>query len=113
MARRPRYFPWFDMGKLGRSVPQMSDQSRISATVSATTKERLDRFTESHGLETNYVVEQALLYFMDARRELRNEALVPTRLVLEDEAFDPLVDALAKPAPPNLALQELMRGPKR
>ena len=91
----------------------MSDQSQISATVSAATKERLDRFTESHGLKKNYVVEQALLYFMEARRELPDEALVPVRLVLEDQAFDRLVDKLARPAAPTAALRELMRGQKR
>lgn len=54
-------------------------QSQISATISEGTKERLDRFTERHGLEKNFVVEQALLCFMEARRELPDEALVPSR----------------------------------
>ena len=36
----------------------MSSQSQISATVSVATKEKLDRFTESHGLKKNFVVEQ-------------------------------------------------------
>jgi len=58
----------------------MSDQSQISATISAATKEKLDRFTEHHGLKKNFVVEQALLYFMEARRELPEEALIPARL---------------------------------
>jgi hypothetical protein len=35
---------------------------------------------ESHGLKKNFVVEQALLYFMEARRELPDEALAPVRL---------------------------------
>ena len=65
----------------------MGDQSQISVTVSAATKDKLDRFTESHGLKKNFVVEQALLYFMEARRELPDEALIPSRFVLEDKAF--------------------------
>jgi hypothetical protein len=69
----------------------MSDQSQISATVSAATKEKLDQFTERHGLKKNFVVEQALLYFMEARRDLPDEAFIPTRLVLEEGAFDQLV----------------------
>jgi uncharacterized protein (DUF1778 family) len=91
----------------------MSEQSQISATVSAATKERLDRFTEIHGLEKNYVVEQALLYFMDARRELPDEALVPSRLVLDDRAFERVVRLLERPPAPTDALRELMRGPSR
>lgn len=91
----------------------MSDQSQISATVSAATKERLDRFTESHGLKKNYVVEQALLYFMEARTELPDEALIPVRITLDDKAFDQLAESLERPAAPTEALRELLRGAGR
>ena len=84
--------------------------SQISATISAATKERLDRFTESHGLKKNFVVEQALLFFMEARRELPDEALVPARIVLEDEGFDRVVATLAEPPAPTEGLRELMRA---
>jgi len=88
----------------------MPDDSQISATISATTKQKLDRFTERLGLKKNYVVEQALLYFMEARQELPDEALIPTRIVLENEAFDRLVALLEDPPAPTDALRELMRG---
>ncbi|MFZ0255115.1 MAG: hypothetical protein WAN46_05620 [Gammaproteobacteria bacterium] len=88
----------------------MSSQSQISATVSVATKEKLDRFTESHGLRKNFVVEQALLYFMEARRELPDEALVPARLVVEDQTFDRIVELVTSPPAPTPALRELMRG---
>ncbi len=91
----------------------MSNQSQISATVSAATKDKLDRFTASHGLEKNFVVEQALLYFMQARRELPDEALIPARLVLDDRSFDRVAALLGAPAAPTAALRELMRGQKR
>ncbi|MCA9644685.1 MAG: hypothetical protein KC492_28540 [Myxococcales bacterium] len=88
----------------------MSKQSQISATISEATKERLDRFTESYGLKKNFVVEQALLFFMQARLELPDEALVPTRLVVENKVFDRLVEALEHPAAPTASLRELMHG---
>lgn len=88
----------------------MSDRFQISATISAATKDRLDRFTESHGLNKNFVIEQALLYFMEARRGLPDEALIPTRLVLDDEVFDRVAESLKAPSPPTDALRELMRG---
>jgi uncharacterized protein (DUF1778 family) len=90
----------------------MSD-AQISASISAATKERLDRFTEQHGLKKNYVVEQALLYFMEARRELPDEAFIPTRIVVDDETFERIVDALENPPRPTAALRELMRDPSR
>ena len=43
------------------------------------------------------MVEQALLYFMEARRELPDEALIPVRLVLDDKAFDRIVQRLESP----------------
>lgn len=88
----------------------MSSQSQISVTVSVATKEKLDRFTESHGLKKNFVVEQALLYFMEARSALPDEALVPARLVIEDQTFDRIVELVESPPTPNAALRKLMRG---
>lgn len=88
----------------------MSKQSQISATISEGTKEALDRFAESRGLKKNFVVEQALLYFMEARRELPDEALVPARLLVDDESFDHLAEALSSPSAPTKALRELMGG---
>lgn len=90
----------------------MANQSQISATISEATKERLDRFTESLGLKKNFVVEQALLYFMEARRELPDEALVPARLVVDDQVFDRLVALLDQPATPTKALRALLRAPR-
>jgi uncharacterized protein (DUF1778 family) len=86
-----------------------ADPSQISATISSATKEKLDRFTESHGLKKNFVVEQALLFFMEARRELPDEALVPARIVLEEKGFDRVIEMLAEPPAPTDDLRELMR----
>lgn len=88
----------------------MSKQAQIAATISEATKERLDQFTERHGLKKNFVVEQALLYFMEARRELPDEALVPARLLLEDKAFDRIAELVTNPPAPTRSLRKLMRG---
>lgn len=88
----------------------MPADAQVSATISATTKDKLDRFTEQLGLKKNYVVEQALLFFMESRRELPDEAFIPTRLVLDDARFDELATRLASPAAPTDRLVRLMRG---
>ena len=87
----------------------MASAAQISAAISPATKEALDRFTDSHGLKKNYVVEQALLYFMEARRSLPDEALIPVRIVLDEEGFDRLTELVEEPAEPTEALRELMR----
>lgn len=88
----------------------MPTDAQVSATISAATKDKLDRFTEQLGLKKNFVVEQALLFFMESRRELPDEAFIPTRLVLDDERFDELVARLDAPGEPTDRLVELMRG---
>ncbi len=88
----------------------MPTDAQVSATISAATKDKLDRFTEQLGLKKNFVVEQALLFFMESRRELPDEAFVPTRFVLDDERFDELVARLDAPGAPTDRLVELMRG---
>ena len=87
--------------------------TQVSATISAATKEKLDRFTEEHGLKKNFVVEQSLLYFMEARRTLPDEAFIPTRLMLEDAEFDRVAARTRAPAAPTPALRKLMRGKRR
>jgi hypothetical protein len=88
----------------------MPADAQVSATISAATKDKLDRFTEQLGLKKNFVVEQALLFFMESRRDLPDEAFIPTRLVLDDAHFDELVARLGSPAAPTDRLVELMRG---
>lgn len=88
----------------------MRDEAQVSATIASTTKDRLDRFTEQLGLKKNFVVEQALLFYMEARRELPEDAFVPTRLVLSDATFDEIAEGLERPRPPTDRLVELMRG---
>jgi len=39
-----------------------------------------------------------------------DEALVPARLVVEEETFDRIVDRVANPPEPTRELRELMRG---
>jgi len=85
-----------------------SSNAQVSATISTTTKEKLDRFTEELGLKKNFVVEQALLLFMESRRELPDEAFIPARIVLEDDAFERLATHLEAPRAPTPALRELM-----
>lgn len=84
-------------------------QAQVSATISTTTKEKLDRFSEEHGLKKSFVVEQALLFFMESRRELPDEAFVPARIVVGDEEFERVVERLEAPPLATPALRELMR----
>jgi uncharacterized protein (DUF1778 family) len=47
---------------------------------------------------------------MTARRDLPDEALIPARIVLDDESFDRIAAAVGRAPAPSEALRELMRG---
>jgi hypothetical protein len=78
--------------------------TQLSAAITVETKEKLDRFTDELGLKKNFVVEQALLHFMEARRALPDEALAPARIVLENKPFDAAVEAIERAASPTGSL---------
>jgi len=79
--------------------------------LSTSTKERLDLFTERLGMKKNFVVEQAILFFMQSRCELPDEAFIPTRIVLGDEGFEEFVQMIESDDQPTQALVELMNEP--
>lgn len=87
-----------------------SSTAQVSASISPTTKEKLDRFTEERGLKKSYVVEQALLYFIASQHELPDEALIPRRLVLNEADFERVAQLLNEEPAPTPELRELMRG---
>lgn len=78
--------------------------TQLSAAITAETKEKLDRFTDEFGLKKNFVVEQALLHFMEARRALPDEAIAGVRIVLENKPFDAVVDAIERALSPVASL---------
>lgn len=90
--------------------PAKQKSPQISAHISESTKNALDRFSQNRGLRKAFILEQALLYHFRALEELPDEALLPPRLVLSDKAFDNITKIIENPPPPTSALQELMNG---
>ena len=86
----------------------MQNVTQISAFISTSTKERLERYTESHGLKKGSVVEAALLHHLQALDELPLDVIIPPRIVVSPEAFVQIVDLVANPPPPTEAMVALM-----
>ena len=80
--------------------------TQISAFVSDTTKERLERYVRKRGVKKGYVIEQALSQYLTALEELPEEYIVPTRIVLTNESFDGVMETLERPPKPNKALKQ-------
>lgn len=84
--------------------------TQISAYISASTKEQVERYAESHGVKKGYLVEEALLHHLQALRELPADIVIPPRVTVTSESFEVVAKLLKKPRKPTKALRELMTG---
>ena len=88
----------------------MEKQTQISAPISASTREQLERYTRATGRKKGYVIEQALLHYLAAVEEIPEEFIIPSRIVLTRESGEKLLDLIENPRPPTPALRKLMKG---
>lgn len=85
----------------------MTDQVQISAVVSEETRALLDEAAESHGLKKGYVIEEAVLQYLHALRELPRDLFIPSRIVLADASGREVVKRLPTYPVPILRLARL------
>lgn len=83
---------------------------QISAHISPTTKQELERYADAHGLKKGFVIEDALLHHFQALRELPEDVVVPVRLVAAPESFARVVERVQRPRRPTAAMRRLIRG---
>ena len=82
--------------------------TQISAHISDTTRDEVERYVDAHGLKKGNLVEQALLHHLQALRELPEDIIIPPRLRVTRGSFDQVVALVAEPRKPTPALRRLM-----
>ena len=87
----------------------MTHSTQISAQVSASAKQLLDEYSALSGIKKSRIVEDALWFYVRARRELPESAIVPARLVLNERGAAAVERSLTQPAAATGALVSLMR----
>ena len=83
-------------------------QVQISAYVSEETRDLLDQEAERSGLKKGHVIEEALLDYLRALRELPGDVIVPSRITLTPESARVVREALEHPREPTAAMRALM-----
>ncbi len=87
----------------------MSQQTQIAARIDESTKRDLDAYAEEHGLKQGFLIEEALRHHLRALKELPADLIVPTRVVVDGESGQRILERLKRPSKPNRALTRLMR----
>lgn len=83
---------------------------QIATDVSEETKRRLEQFTEPRGLKKGFVMEQALLFHLQALQELPANLIIPPKLMASAEASAQIAALLEDSPAPTAAMEALMAG---
>ena len=86
----------------------MEQETQISALVSRTTKELLERHVRATGVKKGRLVEQALRHHLQALQELPADLVVHPKLVVTRKSGEAILKQIEKGKPPR-ALHGLMR----
>lgn len=85
-------------------------ETQISAYISETTKELVERYADAHGVKKGHLIEEALLHHLQALRELPADIVVPPRVVLTKRSFEVVSKLTKKPRKPTKAMSALRSG---
>jgi hypothetical protein len=84
-----------------------SGLTQISAFISDSTKETLEKYADAHGMKKAHLIEEALLHHLQALRELPLDVIIPVRLVVSRDSGQTVLDRVEKPRRPTKAMREL------
>jgi hypothetical protein len=83
-------------------------ETQISAQISASTRELMERHVRRAGVKKGHLIEQALLHHLQALDELPAEYIVHPRIVVSRATGETLLGR-TKAAEPTPALRDLLR----
>lgn len=86
--------------------------TQISAFISDTTKELVERYVEAHGVKKGHLLEEALLHHLQALRDLPADIIIPPRLVVPRDSFERVAEMVEHPRIPTQAMRDLMASKK-
>ena len=86
----------------------MRKQSQISAIISETTRDLLEKHVRATGVKKGHLVEQALLHHLQALEQLPADLVIHPRIVVSRETGATILRQM-RSAEPTRALRKLMR----
>jgi len=87
----------------------MPISTQVSAYISEETKAQVEAYVKRHGVKKAYLIEEALQHHLQALREIPEDLIIPSRLVLTSEAMAQIAERIAEEEQPTEALKALFR----
>ena len=79
--------------------------TQVSAYISNETKVMFENFSNKSGQKKGFIIEQALLHYINAHQELPADVIVPASITVSKEVFE---DVIMADREPTEALRKLM-----
>jgi len=80
--------------------------TQVSAYISNETKMIFENFSNKSGQKKGFIIEQALLHYINAHQELPSDIIIPASITVSKEVFEDIVMAEREPTE---ALRKLMQ----
>ncbi len=87
----------------------MSTTTQVSAHISEETKAEIEAYVKRRGVKKAYLIEEALQHHLQALREIPEDLIIPSRLLLSDEAMAEIADRITREDQAAEALKALFR----
>ena len=87
----------------------MSTTTQVSAYISEETKAEVEAYVKRRGVKKAYLIEEALQHHLQALREIPEDLIIPSRLVLTDEAIAEVTERITRDDRPTEDLKALLR----
>jgi hypothetical protein len=87
----------------------MPTTTQVSAYISEETKAEIEAYVKRRGVKKAWLIEEALQHHLQALREIPEDLIIPTRMVLTNEAMTGIADRITREDQPNEALKALLR----
>ena len=87
----------------------MTTTTQVSAYISEETKAEIEAYVKRRGVKKAYLIEEALQHHLQALREIPEDLVIPSRLVLTREAMTEIAERIDSKGEPKESLKALFR----
>jgi Ribbon-helix-helix protein, copG family len=87
----------------------MNTTTQVSAYISEETKAAIEAYVKRRGVKKAYLIEEALQHHLQALREIPEDLIIPSRLVLTGEAMAEITERVIQEEQPTESLKALFR----
>jgi hypothetical protein len=87
----------------------MPTTTQVSAYISEETKAEVEAYVKRRGVKKAYLIEEALQHHLQALREIPEDLIIPSRLVLSGEVMAEIAERISLEDQPTESLKALFR----